>query len=53
MRCKRIRKKLAAYLDGELDERQKALVKRHLLECAKCRKEADLLGRISYLLKSL
>jgi len=51
MRCKRIRKKLAAYLDGELDERQKALVKRHLLECAKCRKEADLLSRISYLLK--
>ena len=52
MKCKKIRKKLVAYLDGELGEKQKLLIKRHLLECAECRKEVDLLSRTSCLLKN-
>jgi len=52
MKCKKIRKKLVAYLDGELNEKQKLLIKRHLLECAECRREADLLSKTSCLLKS-
>jgi len=53
MKCKKIRRKLVAYLDGELDEKQKLLVKRHLLECTECEKEADLLSKTSYFLKNL
>ena len=52
MKCKKIRRKLVAYIDGELDKEQELLVKRHLLKCAKCKKEADLLNKTSYILKS-
>jgi len=51
MKCKRIRRKLVAYLDGELREKQKLLIKEHLTECPECKKEADLLNKSFYLLK--
>jgi len=47
-----LKEKLVPY-DGELDEKQKLLVKRHLLECTECEKEADLLSKTSYFLKNL
>jgi len=51
MKCKRLRRKLVAYLDGELREKQKLLIKKHLSQCAECRKEADLLNESFCLLK--
>lgn len=51
MNCKRIRRKLVAYLDGELREKQKFLIKEHLTKCRECKKEADLLNKSFYLLK--
>lgn len=51
MKCKRLRRKLVAYLDGELREKQKLLIKKHLSQCAECRKEAHLLNESFCLLK--
>jgi predicted anti-sigma-YlaC factor YlaD len=51
MKCKRIRRKLVAYLDGELRRKQKLLIKQHLTKCRECKKEADLLNKSFYLLK--
>ena len=51
MKCKRLRRKLVAYLDGELREKQKHLIKKHLSQCAECRKEAHLLNESLCLLK--
>jgi len=51
MKCKRIRRKLVAYLDGELREKQKLLIKEHLTKCRECKKEADLLNKSFCLLK--
>lgn len=52
MKCKKVRKKLVAYIDEELKEKQRLLVERHLLECTECRKEADLLNKTFYFLKN-
>ncbi len=51
MKCKRLRRKLVAYVDGELRGKQKLLIKKHLSQCAECRKEADLLNESFCLLK--
>jgi len=51
MKCKRLRRKLVAYLDGELEEKQKLSIKEHLTKCRECKKEADLLNKSFYLLK--
>jgi len=51
MKCGKVRRKLVAYLDGELGERQKKLIKEHLEVCDGCRKEAEILIRTSCLLK--
>jgi len=52
MKCKKIRRKLVAYLDGELNEKQRLLIERHLSECIECRKEINLLSETFYLLKN-
>ena len=36
MRCLRARRRLSAYLDGELDERGRAAVEAHLPDCPAC-----------------
>jgi len=51
MKCKRIRRKLVAYLDGELREKQELSIKEHLTKCRQCKKEADLLSKSFCLLK--
>ena len=52
MKCKKVRRKLVAYLDGELKEKQNFLIEEHLSKCAECRKEVDLLSRTFYFLKN-
>ncbi|MFQ6066383.1 MAG: anti-sigma factor family protein [bacterium] len=51
MKCKRIRRKLVAYLDGELEEKQNLSTKEHLTKCRECKKEVDLLSKSLCLLK--
>jgi len=36
MKCNRIRRKLGAYLDGELPERKAEKIRKHLAECSSC-----------------
>ncbi|MEA1965629.1 MAG: zf-HC2 domain-containing protein [Candidatus Aerophobetes bacterium] len=52
MKCRKVKQKLVAYLDGELQERQKLLIEEHLSKCAQCKREADLLNKTFYLLKN-
>jgi len=51
VRCKKVRQKLGAYLDGELKQRQKELIKEHLKKCADCRQELTFLAQLSEILK--
>jgi len=51
MKCEKVRRRLVAYLDGELGERQKRLIKEHLEVCDGCRKEVEILIRASCFLK--
>ena len=46
MRCDEIRPRLDAYVDGELDEADKALFHEHLADCAECRPEVAALERL-------
>jgi len=41
MDCKQVKKLLAGYLDGTLDESRRELLENHLQECAECRAEFD------------
>lgn len=52
MKCKIVRQKLVAYLDGELRGRQKLLIEEHLSRCDRCREEAGLLIKTSNFLKN-
>jgi anti-sigma factor RsiW len=42
MRCFKAKKRLSAYLDGELDDRRRAMLEDHLRRCSRCAAE---LGR--------
>jgi len=52
MKCKIVRRKLVAYLDGELRGRQRMLIEEHLSRCDKCKKEVDSLVKTSNFLKN-
>ena len=41
----KIKELISSFYDGELDERQRKLVKNHLEECSECRKEFEEMGR--------
>jgi len=41
MRCRNVRRKLSEFLDGELDERTREEIRRHLAICKGCSKEYD------------
>jgi len=45
MRCKKVKRKLYAYLDNELNESQKAKIQQHLCHCSDCASEVQLLTR--------
>ena len=51
MRCKKVRRKLGAYLDGELKETEKKLMEEHLKKCVDCYQELTLLSQLSQTLK--
>ena len=44
--CSTIQQQLAAYLDGEVDTRQHAVIAAHLADCSACRQELEALRRI-------
>lgn len=53
MDCAKIRPKLSAYLDNELNGEEKTLVSKHINQCAECRTEFDILGSQKEYLKKL
>ncbi len=52
-RHQRMRRKLSAYLDGDLAESEKVRVEQHLTECASCRRELESLRVTVGLLQEL
>lgn len=44
MKCKKIKRKLSAYLDKELNYKEKQIVEKHLKECVNCMDELDILS---------
>jgi len=52
MKCEQAKRKLVAYLDGELRERERLQIKKHLSQCAACRGEADRLQKTARFLKA-
>lgn len=51
MRCKLSIEQFSAYLDNELDEKQRLLVENHLRECPECRAELEELKSCDRILK--
>src|SRR5207247_3095493 len=48
MRCEEIRPRLDAYVDGEIAEPERVLLREHLAECAECGPEAQALERLRF-----
>jgi len=46
MKCSRIKKKLSAYLDGEMSERERQIISQHLQQCEECNKELAALSAV-------
>jgi predicted anti-sigma-YlaC factor YlaD len=46
MKCEEIRPWLMAFLDGEIEQREKSEVERHLVECESCRREYESFARL-------
>lgn len=46
MKCKKVRKKLVLFLDGELSEKQRIEIQNHLNSCPDCLKQVDVLLKI-------
>ena len=53
MRCEEVRALLNDMIDGELDQRRRAAVEKHISECESCRQEKRRLERVVGLLRSL
>jgi len=53
MKCSRIKKKLSAYLDGEMPEHEKNIISEHLRQCKDCRAELAALSAVRDVLKSI
>lgn len=53
MRCKKVRKKLSAYLDRELESKKKRTISEHLTRCPDCGKELVILSQQDEFLKQL
>ena len=51
MRCRKIKKKLLAFLDGEVGEKEKERIASHLKTCLSCGEEAKTLSSLSVLLR--
>jgi predicted anti-sigma-YlaC factor YlaD len=46
MKCEEIRPWLMAFLDGEIEQREKSEVEKHLVECESCRREYESFARL-------
>jgi len=46
MKCEEIRPWLMAYLDGEIEQREKSEVEKHLADCESCRREYESFARL-------
>jgi anti-sigma factor RsiW len=53
MSCEKIRKRLSAYLDGELKDREQGMVASHLESCHLCFQECEELRRLNAVLSKL
>jgi anti-sigma factor RsiW len=53
MKCSRIKKKLSAYLDGEMPEHERNIISEHLRQCKDCRAELAALSAVRDALKSI
>jgi len=51
MRCRKVTKKLSAFLDGEAGEKEKGRITSHLRTCHSCGEEAKALSSLGSLLK--
>jgi anti-sigma factor RsiW len=51
MKCELSIELLSGYLDGELDDKQKAVVEKHLKECQSCRQELESLKHLNNYVK--
>jgi anti-sigma factor RsiW len=51
MRCRKARKRLSAFVDGEVSEREREGIYRHLETCPSCGEEAIVLSSLSVLLR--
>ncbi|MGB8656567.1 MAG: zf-HC2 domain-containing protein [Candidatus Zixiibacteriota bacterium] len=51
MRCRKARKRLSAFVDGELGEREKEGISRHIETCPSCGEKAKALSSLSVLLR--
>jgi anti-sigma factor RsiW len=51
LRCYRTRRRIGAYLDGALDERDAARAGTHIAACGRCQGEVDSLRRLSAMLR--
>ncbi len=50
MKCKKVRKELTAYLDGELKDKKRRIISEHLEGCPDCKKEFIILSQQDELL---
>ncbi|TVM13871.1 hypothetical protein DPQ33_18035 [Oceanidesulfovibrio indonesiensis] len=51
--CRKYQKRLGAYLDGELSERERAAIERHLSVCSSCRASMESMKRLAPIMKQL
>lgn len=53
MKCSKIKKRLSAYLDGELSEQERCIISEHLKLCQECKAELAAMSSVSDALKIL
>jgi predicted anti-sigma-YlaC factor YlaD len=51
MRCRKVRRKLSAFLDGEVREKEKEKIASHLKACSSCGEKARILSSVLTLLE--
>lgn len=47
MKCSQVKKKLTAYLDGEVSEKEQQIISEHMKSCTACRQELEALAAVS------
>lgn len=50
MKCSRIKRRLSAFLDGEVSEQERQFIKEHLKSCEHCQIELEKLSQVSDIL---